>query len=136
VALAAAKALEALGEMPTACLAEVSGNAIKNAESVTVPGTDVLKEIRTAVVAGVIGGQPELGWGVLSQIAVDEIEEINDFLQDCPIQILASFFALKWCLLLEGISLAAKLQTCISTSYLQSEMERSCFRDRTIDNVH
>ena len=48
----------------------------------------------------------------------------------------ASFFALKWCLLLEGISLAAKLQTCISTSYLQSEMERSCFRDRTIDNVH
>ncbi|WP_418482857.1 hypothetical protein [Dysosmobacter sp.] len=88
MALAAAKALEALGEMPTACLAEVSGNAIKNAESVTVPGTDVLKEIRTAVVAGVIGGQPELGWGVLSQIAVDEIEEINDFLQDCPIQIL------------------------------------------------
>ena len=86
MALAAAKALEALGEMPTACLAEVSGNAIKNAESVTVP--DVLKEIRTAVVAGVIGGQPELGWGVLSQIAVDEIEEINDFLQDCPIQIL------------------------------------------------
>lgn len=85
MALAAAKALEALGEMPTACLAEVSGNAIKNAESVTVPGTDVLKEIRTAVVAGVIGGQPELGWGVLSQIAVDEI---NDFLQDCPIQIL------------------------------------------------
>ena len=76
MALAAAKALEALGEMPTACLAEVSGNAIKNAESVTVPGTDVLKEIRTAVVAGVIGGQPELGWGVLSQIAVDEIEEI------------------------------------------------------------
>lgn len=88
MALAAAKALEDLGEMPTACLAEVSGNAIKNAESVTVPGTDVLKEIRTAVVAGVIGGQPELGWGVLSQIAVDEIEEINDFLQDCPIQIL------------------------------------------------
>ena len=33
MALAAAKALEALGEMPTACLAEVSGNAIKNAES-------------------------------------------------------------------------------------------------------
>jgi L-cysteine desulfidase len=88
VALAAAKALEALGEMPAACLVEVSGNAIKNIESVTVPGTDVLKEIRTAVATGVIGGQPGLGWEVLSQITADEIEEINDFLQNCSIQIL------------------------------------------------
>ena len=88
MALAAAKALEALGEMPAACLVEVSGNAIKNIESVTVPGTDVLKEIRTAVATGVIGGQPGLGWEVLSQITADEIEEINDFLQNCSIQIL------------------------------------------------
>lgn len=44
MALAAAKALEALGEMPAACLVEVSGNAIKNIESVAVPGTDVLKK--------------------------------------------------------------------------------------------
>ena len=85
VALAAAKALEALGEMPAACLVEVSGNAIKNIESVTVPGTDVLKEIRTAVATGVIGGQPWLGWEVLSQITADEIEEINDFLQNLHI---------------------------------------------------
>ena len=88
MALAAAKALEALGEMPAACLVEVSGNAIKNIESVTVPGTDVLKEIRTAVATGGIGGQPWLGWEVLSQITADEIEEINDFLQNCSIQIL------------------------------------------------
>ena len=85
MALAAAKALEALGEMPAACLVEVSGNAIKNIESVTVPGTDVLKEIRTAVATG---GQPGLGWEVLSQITADEIGEINDFLQNCSIQIL------------------------------------------------
>ena len=67
---------------------EVSGNAIKNVESVAVPGTDVLKEIRTAVATEVIGGQLGLGWEVLSQITADEIEKINDFLQNCSIQIL------------------------------------------------
>ena len=44
----------------------------------------------------------------------------------------ASLFTLKWCSLLEDISLASKLQTYILTSYWQSEMARSCFRDRMI----
>ena len=66
----------------------MSGYALINVESGAVPGTDVLTEIRTAVATGVIGGQPGLGWEVLSQITADEIEKINDFLQNCSIQIL------------------------------------------------
>lgn len=88
VALAAAKALEALGEMPSECLAEVSGNIIKNVKAVTVPNTGGLKGIQAAVAAGIIGGQPDLGLEVLSQVTPEEIVEMGDFLRDCPIQVL------------------------------------------------
>lgn len=39
VALAAAKAREALGTLPDTCRVEVSGNIIKNVKAVTVPNT-------------------------------------------------------------------------------------------------
>ena len=87
VALASAKALEALGEMPTACQVEVSGNIVKNVKAVTVPNTGGLKGIEAAAAAGIIGGRPELELEVLSQITEEEIGEIKEFLRDCSIQV-------------------------------------------------
>ena len=90
LALAAAKAKEALGEMPTSCEALVSGNIIKNVKAVTVPNTGGLKGIETAVAAGVIGGRPELELKVLSKVTAEEIAQMRTFLHDCPIRVTAS----------------------------------------------
>ena len=48
VALAAAKATEALGATPEACRVEVSGNIIKNVKAVTVPNTGGMKGLEAA----------------------------------------------------------------------------------------
>ena len=54
VALAAAKAREALGLTPERCRIEVSGNIIKNVKAVTVPNTGGMKGLGNA------GGVPAL----------------------------------------------------------------------------
>ena len=88
VALASAKAMEALGEPPVECRAEVSGNIIKNVKAVTVPNTGGLRGIEAAVAAGIVGGRPELGLEVLSRVTPEEILRMRDFLRDCPIHVL------------------------------------------------
>ena len=60
IALAAAKAREALGMMPERCRVEVSGNIIKNVKAVTVPNTGGLKGIEASAAAGIIAGRAEL----------------------------------------------------------------------------
>ena len=88
VALASAKAMEALGEPPVECRAEVSGNIIKNVKAVTVPNTGGLRGIEAAVAAGIVGGRPELGLEVLSRVTPEEISAMGNFLRDCPIHVL------------------------------------------------
>ena len=88
VALAAAKAKEALGSLPDNCQVEVSGNIIKNVKAVTVPNTGGLKGLEAATAAGIIGGRPELGLEVLSRVTPEEIKGMQDFLRDCPIHVL------------------------------------------------
>ncbi|MEG2451088.1 MAG: serine dehydratase subunit alpha family protein, partial [Clostridia bacterium] len=56
IALAATKAREVLGVMPTTCEALVSGNIIKNVKSVVVPGTNGLKGIDAACITGIVAG--------------------------------------------------------------------------------
>ena len=51
IAYAAATAREYLGEMPESVRVEVSGNILKNAKSVVVPGTDGLRGIEAAAAA-------------------------------------------------------------------------------------
>lgn len=51
IALAAAKARQALGMEPEKCRVEVSGNIIKNVKAVTVPNTGGLKGIEAAAAA-------------------------------------------------------------------------------------
>ena len=87
VALAAAKAREALGALPQACRVEVSGNIIKNVKAVTVPNTGGLKGIEAAAAAGIVAGRPELELEVLSQVTQEEITRMRTFLETCRIKV-------------------------------------------------
>ena len=88
IALAAAKARQALGMLPETCRVEVSGNIIKNVKAVTVPNTGGLKGIEAATAAGVVAGRPELELEVLSQVTPEEIAAIGAFLKDHEIRVL------------------------------------------------
>lgn len=63
IALAAAKAREALGMNPEQCKVKASGNIIKNVKAVTVPNTGGLKGIEVAAAAGIVAGRPSLVCG-------------------------------------------------------------------------
>lgn len=91
IALAAAKAREALGVMPEQCRAEVSGNIIKNVKAVTVPNTGGLKGIEASVAAGVAAGRAELMLEVLSQVSEEEIADIRRFLETAEIRVLPAY---------------------------------------------
>lgn len=88
IALAAARAREALGMKPERCQIKVSGNIIKNVKAVTVPNTGGLKGIEAAVAAGIIAGHAELDLEVLSQVTKREVEEIKCFLKNCKMEII------------------------------------------------
>ena len=88
IALAAAKARQALGMEPEKCRVEVSGNIIKNVKAVTVPNTGGLKGIEAAAAAGVVAGRPDLELEVLSQVTSEEITAIGAFLGDREIRVL------------------------------------------------
>lgn len=87
IALAAAKAREALGVLPEACRVEVSGNIIKNVKAVTVPNTGGLKGLEAAAAAGVVAGRPDLELEVLSQVTDEQKKEIADFLKNADIHV-------------------------------------------------
>ena len=90
VALAAAKAREALGTLPERCRVEVSGNIIKNVKAVTVPNTGGMKGLEAAAAAGIVGGRPDLELEVLSQVSPEEIRSMKNFLNSCTMEVLPS----------------------------------------------
>ena len=87
IALAAAKAREALGAEPEQCRVEVSGNIIKNVKAVTVPNTGGLKGIEAAAAAGMAAGRPELELEVLSRVTPEEIEAMKALMERCAIRV-------------------------------------------------
>ena len=87
IALAAAKARDALGTTPERCRVEVSGNIIKNVKAVTVPNTGGLKGMEAAAAAGIVAGRAELGLEVLSRVTQEEIEAMAAFLKTCEIRV-------------------------------------------------
>lgn len=87
IALAAAKARQALGAEPEKCRAEVSGNIVKNVKAVTVPNTGGLKGIEASVAAGIVGGRPELELEVLSRVTPEQIAAMRTFLERCPVKV-------------------------------------------------
>ena len=68
IAYCAAKAKQALGCMPETLDLYVSGNLVKNAKCVVVPGTGGLIGMRAAAAAGLVGGDPSVALEVLSSL--------------------------------------------------------------------
>ena len=87
IAYAAATAREYLGEMPESVRVEVSGNILKNAKSVVVPGTDGLRGIEAAAAAGIIAGKAEKKLEVISEITDDLRSEIRRFMDTAEIKV-------------------------------------------------
>lgn len=81
VALAVAKARETLGEQPDKVILQVSGNILKNAMSVGIPGTN-LKGIEIAAALGCVAGNTEFGLEVLKNISEADIAKAQEMLEE------------------------------------------------------
>lgn len=86
VALAVAKARETLGEEPEKVLLQVSGNILKNAMSVGIPGTN-LKGIETAAALGCVAGRAEYGLEVLKGIDEHHIRQAQEMIEQGRLEI-------------------------------------------------
>jgi len=72
LALAAARAKEALGRNPEKVTALISGNLLKNGMGVAVPGTG-MAGLDIAAAVGIFGGKSELGLEVLRDLTQDHV---------------------------------------------------------------
>lgn len=89
IALAYAAALlrETLGALPERMQVCVSGNILKNAKSVVVPGTDGRKGIAAAAAAGAVAGKSEKLLEVIDGITRAQREQIDAYLQTAKIAV-------------------------------------------------
>lgn len=81
VAYAGALARKTLGCIPDRVELCVSGNIIKNVKSVIVPHTGGKRGLRTAVAVGIACGDADKELEVISNVTVDQLEEMNRFLE-------------------------------------------------------
>lgn len=81
IALAAAKAREVLGVIPSKIEVMCSGNIIKNVKGVTVPNTNGMKGVEAATAIGTVAGDSCLGLEVLSKVTDDDIKAAKDLLE-------------------------------------------------------
>lgn len=79
VALCVAKARELLGDMPDRIELSLSGNIIKNAMGVGIPGTGMIG-LPIAVALGAVCGKSEYGLEVLRDVDDDALEIAKDFI--------------------------------------------------------
>lgn len=87
LALAAARAKELLGCIPTSVKVEASGSVIKNVKSVIVPNTDHLKGIPAAVAAGIIAGRSDKGLEVIADATPADARAMKAFIETTPIEV-------------------------------------------------
>ena len=87
IAYAAALLRETLGALPERMQVCVSGNILKNAKSVVVPGTDGRKGIAAAAAAGAVAGKSENLLEVIDGITRAQREEIDAYLQTANIAV-------------------------------------------------
>ncbi len=80
IALAAAKAREVLGVIPSKIEVMCSGNIIKNVKGVTVPNTNGMKGVEAATTIGTVAGDSCLGLEVLSKVTEDDIKAAKDLM--------------------------------------------------------
>ena len=88
IAYCAAKAKQALGCMPEKLDLYVSGNLVKNAKCVVVPGTGGLIGMRAAAAAGLVGGDPSVALEVLSSLTSGMRPAILEYMEKADIRIL------------------------------------------------
>ncbi|MBO4873438.1 MAG: serine dehydratase subunit alpha family protein [Lachnospiraceae bacterium] len=81
IAYAAAMARQVLGKKPEHCVADCSGNIVKNVMGVTVPNSGGLKGIDVAAILGILGGDADRGLEVLEGVTQDQIEETKQLLE-------------------------------------------------------
>lgn len=87
IAYGAAYARDLLGGLPERLDIAVSGNLIKNAKSVVVPGTGGMRGIKAAAAAGVIAGQTERLLEVISQASEQQQKDIKAYAEERDIAI-------------------------------------------------
>ncbi|MDE6716996.1 MAG: L-serine ammonia-lyase, iron-sulfur-dependent, subunit alpha, partial [Muribaculaceae bacterium] len=86
VALCVAKAVETLGSVPDSIELGLSGNIIKNAMGVGIPGTGMIG-LPIAVALGALIGKSEYGLEVLKDVTPDALEEGRRFINEGKIRI-------------------------------------------------
>ena len=82
LAFAASRAREILGEDPEKITAKLSGNMIKNVNSVKVPGTDGRKGIEISLAAGAFLGDYKKKLEVLSDVDKSKLEYLDDLIKN------------------------------------------------------
>ncbi len=87
IAYASAKARAVLGEEPCSALVEVSGNIVKNAKSVTVPHTGGMRGIKSAFIAGMVGGNADAELEVISHVTPEQIAKMEEVLATFPVEV-------------------------------------------------
>lgn len=82
LAYAAAKARDVLGEDPEKIIARLSGNIIKNANSVKVPGTEGRKGIEISLVAGAFYGDATKELQVLENMDKSKLKDADEMIKN------------------------------------------------------
>ena len=90
LAYGASRAKSILGEEPEKIIARLSGNIIKNVNSVKVPGTDGRKGIEISLAAGAFLGDYTKKLEVLSDVDKSKLEYLDDLIDKglCDIELL------------------------------------------------
>ena len=87
LAFAASRAREILGEDPEKITAKLSGNMIKNVNSVKVPGTDGRKGIEISLATGAFLGDYKKKLEVLSDVDKSKLEYLDDLIKNSLVDI-------------------------------------------------
>ena len=87
VAFCAAKARQALGEMPQSIHIQASGNIIKNVKSVIVPHTGGLRGLEAAAAVGAFYGNADVGLEVVSAVTESQVSMLSDRMKEVDIKV-------------------------------------------------
>lgn len=82
IALACAKAREILGTLPEKVTVKLSGNILKNAMGVGIPGSNGMVGLNAAIALGTICGKPDHGLEVIKEIAPEDIDRAKKFIAE------------------------------------------------------
>lgn len=88
VALATAKATELLGEEPELVIARLSGNIIKNAMGVGIPGSEGMVGLPAAIALAVLAGKSEYNLEVLKDVRHEDVERAKTFIAERRFQVI------------------------------------------------